>query len=199
MDLIIGIIIGICLSIFFYGIICRSKLNKKLALEKQCEDKQRTFEQLEQDCWQLSDEISQNKILLNSVNEEILILNVRKSALLQHLDELEQQTQFAVNAIYEKNYEIMSQRLEQSAAELGAQYQELEENCTKEYLLLLEELSQSVGKELKEKTEQLAIVKDTIRSWEDRISAAVAENKRAAQELEQRDFYRVVISQNDIQ
>ena len=197
--ILVGISIGICLSICFYGIIYRTTLNKKFILDKQYQEKQYKLDQLEQECWELSDELSSNKILLNSLKEEMLILNTRKETVLESLKELEKQTQITVDAIYDKNYEKMSQRLEQSAATLGAQYQELEESCTKEYLSLLEELSQSVGKELKEKMEQLAIVKNTIRSWEDRVSAAVAENKRAAQELEQRDFYRVVISQEDIQ
>ena len=205
-QIIIGIVIGISIPIFFYLGICKTRINKKRVLDNECLNLEQriitlnsNIEELDKECWQLSDEISHKKIENNNLQVEIVKLETKKETIIQSLAEMDRQAQITTQAIYDKNYEKMSQRLDQSAAALGAEYQELEKQYNDEYLQLLAELAAGVGEELKEQKESLLVVQNAFKEWSQKVSAAVANEKRAAQEIEQRDFYRVNVSDEDIQ
>lgn len=205
MEIIGGIIIGLGASFLIQFIISRTRLREKFQFKKQIiklQDelllKEEKNKELDKNCWALSNEIEQKQLLINNLKIQIATYETQKTSLKQNIIDIEEQMQQTINAIYEKNYNQMSYNLEKSAEQLSQKYQETEEECQNEYLSLLEDLSSSLGLELKEKKEQLDSAKAILKEYELKVAAAVAASKRAAKMIEQNDFYRIIIEESDI-
>lgn len=205
MEIIGGIIIGLGASFLIQFIISRTRLREKFQFKKQIIKlqnelllKEEKNKELDKNCWALSDEIEQKQLLINNLKIQIATYETQKISLKQNIIDIEEQMQQTIDAIYEKNYNQMSYNLEKSAEQLSKKYQETEEEYQNEYLSLLEDLSSSLGLELKEKKEQLDSAKTILKEYELKVAAAVAASKRAAKMIEQNDFYRIIIEESDI-
>lgn len=80
----------------------------------------------------------------------------------------------SVNTIYEKSLDAMQERLDQSSFELSNKYQKETDNYQSEYLLVLEDLTASLNKELQNKQQTLEEIKTEIADFKAKTDAAVA-------------------------
>ena len=136
-------------------------------------------------------------------NEQLRIentaLNIRKEDLTNSIEDLGKQAEAAANSFYEKNLELANSKFEQSAEKLSKQYQVYEQECKDEYFNTLQEAVQ-------EYTQSIENYKNTQKQLENKIddkraivAAAVAAQKRTAEMENQKDFYRLNLSDEDIQ
>lgn len=199
---ILGIIIGLAISGILYFIIYRPRLkiyDRKNADLRE-EEQKLTLEiaDLNRKAWEISQEVDNYQQQKFELSVIIGSCESRRESLLQHIKDLEEQAQLAANVIYEKAMEQMSYNIEQSAEKLGREYDQAQEEYKQEYLQLISDFTEDIDKELQEKKEKLAAVKATLDEFSEKVRAAVDANKRAIEIAEQADFYRLVLSQEDI-
>lgn len=200
--ILIGLAVGIGIHILIYFIRIRPQLwirerhNEQLDIEEQ--ELREKVQALDQEAWELSDEISQQRHVVQTLQIEIAVSQAKKEALYQNLVELELQAQTTANAIYEKNMALMSANLNESAEKKRIEFQQAEEDYQKEYLTALQDLSSSFDTEITEKKEKLAQARLVLKELAEKINAAVAANKRALEIQEESNFYKINISQSDL-
>ena len=129
-----------------------------------------------------------------SAETENRALERQKVSLNEDIKQISSQATVAANEIYKKSYDLMQERMSQAAEIAGAKYQKAEEEYKKQYLKLVEEnaaeLAKLIGK-ITLKQEELADLKS-------KQAAAIEADKRRILEENQKDFYKIKISEDEL-
>ena len=169
---IIGLIIG--------AVICYLIMRPKHILDNQTLQKN---EELKQELGELSAAVA-------SAETAVQALQNQKSSLNQDIERISAQAKATSDEIYQKSYDLMQERLSQSAEIAGFKYQKAEEKMKQEYLDLLEEnernLSELCNKIVDKHNELLELKK--------KAEAAIAADKRRILEESEKDFYKIKVS-----
>ena len=115
------------------------------------------------------------------------------------ISNLEEASRTAAEKLYNSSMEAMQESLSNAADKLGKDYQEQEELFKQEYLTLMEDLTNELRTELLQKQETLEDIKNQINDISSIFAAAVEANKRTQEMLEQEDFYRLQLSEEDLE
>jgi len=144
-------------------------------------------EQLKQEWNKLTADIA-------SAETENRALERQKVSLNEDIKQISSQATVAANEIYKKSYDLMQERMSQAAEIAGAKYQKAEEEYKKQYLKLVKEnaaeLAKLIGK-ITLKQEELADLKS-------KQAAAIEADKRRILEENQKDFYKIKISEDEL-
>ena len=130
---------------------------------------------------------------------ENTVLNIRKEDLANSIEDLGKQAEAAANSFYEKNFELANSKFEQSAEKLSKQYQVYEQECKDEYFNTLQEAVQEYIQSIENYKNTLKQLENKIDDKRAIVAAAVAAQKRTAEMENQKDFYRLTLSDEDIQ
>lgn len=103
----------------------------------------------------------------------------------------------SVNTIYEKSLDAMQERLDQSSRELSNKFQKETDNYQSEYLLVLEDLTAELNKELQDKKLILQEIKTEIAEFKAKSDAAVEQAKRQLEMEDNIKFYQINIEPED--
>ena len=129
-----------------------------------------------------------------SAETENRALERQKVSLNEDIKQISSQATVAANEIYKKSYDLMQERMSQAAEIAGAKYQKAEEEYKKQYLKLVKEnaaeLAKLIGK-ITLKQEELADLKS-------KQAAAIEADKRRILEENQKDFYKIKISEDEL-
>ena len=129
---------------------------------------------------------------------ENTVLNIRKEDLSNSIEDLSKQAEAAANSFYEKNFELANTKFEQSAEKLSKQYKTYEQECKDEYFIALQDAVQEFQQAINGYKVTIKQLEDKIDDKRAIVAAAVAAQKRAAEMENQRDFYRLNLSDEDI-
>ena len=129
---------------------------------------------------------------------EIASLNSRREEVLKGISDLEKQAREAGQKLLEQNYELANTSFEHQAEALAQKFQEDQESAQSEYLNTIKEMSAYVAEKLQEHKEELALLETAIADKQAIVAAAVAANKRAVEMETQQDFYRLNLSNEDL-
>lgn len=176
--LIIGVLIG---AIVLYVVI-RPKLKTVQKLDTATQD--------------------QNEALrteLIELTKEHSSLQAKKEEILDNISILNQQAEATANALYSKSFELANEKMDQAAEKLSFNYKQLEESARKEYLQALAGFQDSIQKEISSKQNQLLEVETQLDELTNKLNAAVEANKRAEEVRTKQDFYRLQLSDIDIE
>lgn len=176
--LIIGVLIG---AIVLYVVI-RPKLKTVQKLDTATQD--------------------QNEALrteLIELTKEHSSLQAKKEEILDNISVLNQQAEATANALYSKSFELANEKMDQAAEKLSSNYKQLEESARKEYLQALVGFQDSIQKEISSKQNQLLKVETQLNELTNKLNAAVEANKRAEEVRTKQDFYRLQLSDIDIE
>lgn len=176
--LIIGVLIG---AIVLYVVI-RPKLKTVQKLDTATQD--------------------QNEALrteLIELTKEHSSLQAKKEEILDNISILNQQAEATANALYSKSFELANEKMDQAAEKLSSNYKQLEESAKKEYLQALVGFQDSIQKEISSKQNQLLKVETQLNELTNKLNAAVEANKRAEEVRTKQDFYRLQLSDIDIE
>lgn len=176
--LIIGVLIG---AIVLYVVI-RPKLKTVQKLDTATQD--------------------QNEALrteLIELTKEHSSLQAKKEEILDSISVLNQQAEATANALYSKSFELANEKMDQAAEKLSSNYKQLEESAKKEYLQALAGFQDSIQKEISSKQNQLLEVETQLDELTNKLNAAVEANKRAEEVRTKQDFYRLQLSDIDIE
>ena len=129
---------------------------------------------------------------------ELATLQTRKDEVLSNLNDLEKQAQEASQKFLEQNQKLAEMHLEQSVEKMSLEYQNYKEECEAEYLTTLQEMTVSITEKVTEYREELNMLEQMIADRQAIVAAAVEADKRAAEMADKVNFYRLVLSEEDI-
>ena len=104
----------------------------------------------------------------------------------------------AAQSYYDRTLEVTSQNIEQATLKLAREYQEAKDAYEVEYLSTLKELSDYIQEQTIQKRMELLSLNNEVDDMRLIVSAAVEASKRAVEIENQKDFYRLVLSDEDI-
>lgn len=143
---------------------------------------------------QLKEENEKLIAAVASAETETRSLEQRKVSLNADIEQISTQATATVNEIYKKSYDLMQERMSQSAEIAGFKYQKAEEKMKQEYLSLLEENERNLNElcnKIVSKNEELSELKK-------KALAAIAADKRRVLEEDEKNFYKIKISDDEL-
>ena len=176
--LIIGVLIG---AIVLY-VVLKPKLQ---AVQKFDEDTAIKNEHLRAELLELSKEHSS--------------LTAKKEEILSNIATLQKQAEESSNALYEKSYELANEKMSQAAETMSKKYKDMEEAVKQEYLDILEDCTCSIQEQIIAKQVELAEVNDKLVDLTAKLTSAVEAAKRAEELRIKQDFYRLQLSEVDVE
>lgn len=183
--IILGIVIG-GLGIYF---VLKPKITATQELDQETLVKNQKIHEENTYLTQTNIKFSNDKIALETKVDELK----------NSISNLEEASRTAAEKLYNSSMETMQEALSNAAEKLGKDYQEQEELFKQEYLTLMEDLTNELKTELLQKQETLEDIKNQINDISSIFAAAVEANKRTQEMLDQEDFYRLQLSEEDLE
>lgn len=136
---------------------------------------------------------------LLELTKEHSSLTAKKEEILSNIATLQKQAEESSNALYEKGYELANEKMSQAAETMSHKYREMEESFRRDYLNTLEECANSFQQQIADKQAELAEVDAQLLDLTSKLTSAVEAAKRAEELRIKQDFYRLQLSQTDIE
>lgn len=194
--------LGVLIGVIAIYIILKPKLKATQVLDQETSEKN---ECLRNELLELTKEHSSLKskreeILnnLNDLQQQATNLQNQASILQQQNITLQKQAEESSNALYEKSYELASEKMSQAAESMSQKFQQAQETAEQEYLQTLQECADSFQKQISNKKLELFKVNAELADLTAKLNAAVEANKRAEELKAKQDFYRLQLPQVDI-
>ena len=177
----------------------RNKLKATIELDTQTreenakiiEESQRLFQAQNQ----LNEKISNLNNDYNSLIKEIDFLKDKKKI----LDDNYQQASLNAEIYCQKANELASEKLAQSAEQMAQKYQQAEDNYQQEYLKAIEESTKEYTNLIIQKQEELNKISQELVEAKAKQNAIVEANKRAEEVKQKEQFYKLNLSEIDIE
>lgn len=144
---------------------------------------------------QLNEKISNLNNDYNSLIKEIDFLKDKKKI----LDDNYQQASLNAEMYCQKANELASEKLAQSAEQMAQKYQQAEDNYQQEYLKAIEESTKEYTNLIIQKQEELNKISQELVEAKAKQNAIVEANKRAEEVKQKEQFYKLNLSEIDIE
>lgn len=178
---ILFLLLGVLIGALVLYVVLKPKLK---AVQKLDEDTQFQNENLRAELLELSKEHSS--------------LTAKKEEILSNIATLQKQAEESSNAIYEKSYELANEKMSQAAETMSKKYRDMEEVAKNEYKTILEDCVSSFQQQITAKQNELSEVNKKLSDLTAKLTSAVEAAKRAEELRVKQDFYRLQLSQADI-
>lgn len=178
---ILFLLLGVLIGALVLYVVLKPKLK---AVQKLDEDTQSQNENLRAELLELSKEHSS--------------LTAKKEEILSNIATLQKQAEESSNAIYEKSYELANEKMSQAAETMSKKYRDMEEVAKNEYKTILEDCVSSFQQQITAKQDELSEVNKKLSDLTAKLTSAVEAAKRAEELRVKQDFYRLQLSQTDI-
>ena len=149
-------------------------------------------------------ELNRTQVELESARKQQSDLRQQHNELSQTLSELsakiltsQEEADEVVKTYYDRILKAAKQNIQLDIEQLEADYIKAEREYQKEYLETLNEAIQDFTTEINSKTQLTKELTETLNELQDKVNAAVEASKRAVELEQQKDFYRLVISDID--
>lgn len=133
-----------------------------------------------------------------SVRAEVDTLESERKRLKESIDDLVTTHQKSANAVYEACMNEMQEKLSTAAESVSREYERNEQDARNEYLKTLEDSSEEFVQAIAEKVAELQRVEAQLADLKVITDAAVEANRRAQEMENQKDFYRLILSEIDL-
>ena len=178
---ILFLLLGVLIGALVLYVVLKPKLK---TVQKLDEDTQSQNENLRAELLELSKEHSS--------------LTAKKEEILSNIATLQKQAEESSNAIYEKSYELANEKMSQAAETMSKKYRDMEEVAKNEYKTMLEDCVSSFQQQITAKQNELSEVNKKLSDLTAKLTSAVEAAKRAEELRVKQDFYRLQLSQADI-
>lgn len=203
MDILLYIIIGVLIGgfcLYFY-------LRPKLLVSKELNESIiKTNKQLEKDynsnlklLEKIKSEIKAIEANKTDIQLDIEILKEREQSVKNNIENLEDYFNNVSKAMYQKSYDLASAKMELSAEKLSEEFQQAQENVKQEYLNTLTDCVKDFTFEIENKQKELNKIKNQLKDIQNKVDNAVEAAKRAEELRQEKDFYKLQLSDIDIQ
>lgn len=191
----IGFVAGLILGIFLTYMIVRTKLKTHIELNKEVAEKNL---KLNDEYQSLTKQINDLKINKQSYQEQINILENTQTHYRNMLQDLETQAQTAADIFYKDKMDLAEKNFASCLEQVAHNYECAESEYKQHYLELLDDFSSSYQEITSRQKEEMAIAEQILLDLQIKVDAAVEANKRAELERNEKDFYRLVLSDEDV-
>ena len=181
MNVALSLVIGILCGALIIYLVMRPKLKQTQQLN---EETQRENTEIEFNNKELQKELSQ--------------LTARREEIADSIMRLKEQAEHSAKDFYDKNMELAAEQLDRSLERAAADYQQKEQDYQSQLLDMQVEFSQDFQEQLETRIAELAALDEKLERMRSLVEAGVEASKRAAEMEEQQDFYRLVLSEDDI-
>lgn len=177
----------------------RNKLKATIKLDNQTKEENAKIieesQKLLQAQNQLNEKISNLNNDYNSLIKEIDFLKDKKKI----LDDNYQQASLNAEMYCQKANELASEKFAQSAEQMAQKYQQAEDNYQQEYLKAIEESTKEYTNLIIQKQEELNKISQELVEAKAKQNAIVEANKRAEEVKQKEQFYKLNLSEIDIE
>lgn len=177
----------------------RNKLKATIELDTQTKEENAKIieesQRLLQTQNQLNEKISNLNNDYNSLIKEIDFLKDKKKI----LDDNYQQASLNAEMYCQKANELASEKFSQSAEQMAQRYQQAEDNYQQEYLKAIEESTKEYTNLIIQKQEELNKISQELVEAKAKQNAIVEANKRAEEVKQKEQFYKLNLSEIDIE
>ena len=177
----------------------RNKLKATIELDTQTKEENAKIieesQRLLQTQNQLNEKISNLNNDYNSLIKEIDFLKDKKKI----LDDNYQQASLNAEMYCQKANELASEKFAQSAEQMAQKYQQAEDNYQQEYLKAIEESTKEYTNLIVQKQEELNKISQELVEAKAKQNAIVEANKRAEEVKQKEQFYKLNLSEIDIE
>lgn len=184
-------------SLLYLGL--RNKLKATIELDTQTREENAKIieesQRLLQIQNQLNEKISNLNNDYNSLIKEIDFLKDKKKI----LDDNYQQASLNAEMYCQKANELASEKFAQSAEQMAQKYQQAEDNYQQEYLKAIEESTKEYTNLIIQKQEELNKISQELVEAKAKQNAIVEANKRAEEVKQKEQFYKLNLSEIDIE
>lgn len=193
-----------CVICFLFGagllyLGLRNKLKATIELDTQTKEENAKIieesQRLLQAQNQLNEKISNLNNDYNSLIKEIDFLKDKKKI----LDDNYQQASLNAEMYCQKANELASEKFAQSAEQMAQKYQQAEDNYQQEYLKAIEESTKEYTNLIIQKQEELNKISQELVEAKAKQNAIVEANKRAEEVKQKEQFYKLNLSEIDIE
>lgn len=199
---IVFLLVGLFLGSIFIYLVLRPKISNLKEINRQIE-KQNRFLAVRRD--ELNEQISQldTSILyrnneLNDILIKVSALKTKEEEISERAAKLQERIDTDLELIYEKSFQIMQEKLNQSAQQLSQEYQDHEELCKKEYLETIDSCSRDFSALLASKQTELEQISQVLETMRAKAKAAIEAAKREEEKKLELDKYKILISELDL-
>ena len=147
----------------------------------------------------LQDEIAKLNAEVASAETETAALERHKSSLYADIDTISKQATAATEEIYKKSYDLMQEKMSQSAEIAMYHYQKAEKEHKDEYLKTLEESTKYFTDTINEKKLELENITNELAILKEKADSAIAADKRRMLDEQSKDYYKIKVSEEDIE
>jgi hypothetical protein len=180
MYIVIGVLIGLIIGIgvTYYNLSSKIKITEELnqEIKNQNEIERNTLEELRAKKTEMSEE------------------NAR---ILEYLTQQSEKAKQIAHDYYNTEIDNAKKQLEEYRSQTEKYYKEIQNDYQKEYLKMLSDAAESFEVKLKGSRFELKNLQDRLKQEKNTVDAAVEANKRAVEMENKKDFYRLVLSDQD--
>ena len=152
-------------------------------------------QELDQETIRKNGELQEENAALHA---EVYAMTARRDEIGASLQQMMENNRQSASAVYESCMNEMQEKLATNAQAIGDKYRQDEIDAQSEYLDTLHELMMSFQENIQTKRLELSEVESVLANMQSLTNAAVEANKRAHEMAEKADFYRLVLSEEDI-
>lgn len=152
-------------------------------------------QELDQETIRKNGELQEKNAALHA---EVYAMTARRDEIGASLQQMMENNRQSANAVYESCMNEMQEKLATNAQAIGDKYRQDEIDAQSEYLDTLHELMMSFQENIQTKRLELSEVESVLANMQSLTNAAVEANKRAHEMAEKANFYRLVLSEEDI-
>ena len=132
-----------------------------------------------------------------SAKTETNALEKQKISLNKDIQDISEQASAVTNTIYKQSYDLMQEKLSQSAEIAMTQYQKAEKEYQEEYLSTLSETAQEFSNQITNYQLKINEYENVIIDLQNKINTAIEADKRKALKENEKKYYEISISEED--
>lgn len=202
------IIIGVLAALLVFVILfifldLRPKIRKQEQLNRDIQQRNKAAEEELQlkvkYINEVSGQIDVRNTELKGINNQIKDLEARRQASEEQLIKSQQNAEEAANKYYDKCLMVAKTNFAEKEKELTRLFQESSKDFNNAYLEVLKDSATEYDNQMEVKKAAIQELNNTLAEYQSKVSAAVAANKRAEEKKIKTDYYRLQLSQEDIE
>lgn len=197
--IVFGIIFGLIIMYFVLQPKIHSTKEKDWRIEEQNKELYQERDDLNDEVYRLKNNIVRSNAEWNTILREVDKLQMQEKELKRHIQETRETMEQDNIIIYQKNFDLIQEKLSNAAEIEATKFQQAQEEMTQAYLQVLAEASYEASKTLNEQNEKIAAAAQTISKLKSQIDAAIAANIREEERKNNTTFYTLGIKEIDIQ
>ena len=162
--------------------------------------------EIEQDLCKAKEEIASLQIIYNQQNDEVVALKAQSEKIqyendlaMKNFGLMQEEAKKSAELVYNANLELISERFDKSIEDLREKYNEDSQVYQDEYLNTLKEMADNFQEIINEKAAMIAQEEQYLADIEKKVHAATEVNKTLELEIIAKDFYRLCLSNEDLE